>query len=166
MQTSIEHLAVFTVKTFRGKLIVTEYVDVTTGEILLADVVQKMGVRSIRPQASLRRVKHLDDLRKEPREFAAFILRFRNRRCSFLMPLETLVDWYSKMTGKRPDNIRRYFTPLIDAGILDSGLRLTKDFMISNPHAGKEEALGEESRAYNIFDSIRRRRNQRNSLTF
>lgn len=162
----IEHLAVFTTKTFRGKLQVVEYVDVTTGEILPAEVVQKMGVRSIRPDASHRRLKKLDALRKEPREFADFLLQFRNQRCGFLLPLEGIVDWYATMTRKQPNHVRRYFVPLAQAGILDTDQMLHKDFMIHNPRAGKEQAQGERLRAYNILDSIRKKYETGNPSTF
>lgn len=154
----VENLAVFTTKRFRGKLTVTEYVDVTTGEILPAELVQKMGVRVIRPDASLRRVKKLDSLRKEPREFADFILQFRDRLCGFLAPLDTLIGWYAQITGKQASHVRRYFRPLILAGVFDTASKLNEDFMIHNPFAGKKEAKGAECRAYNIFDSIRNRR--------
>lgn len=150
----IPRLSILTVKTVRRKTLVTEYVDVTTGEIFTAEKAQTMGVRSIRPDAKGRREKKLNQLRGEPRKFADFLLRFRDRRCKFLVTIDTLVGWYSKLTEKKAHHVRRYFAALIKAGILDPDLMLNEDFMINNPFAGKESAKGDTFRAYNVFDGI------------
>lgn len=151
----INNLAVLTASKIRNKLQVTEYLDMTTGEIIFPITVQKMGVRTIRPEAGIRRRKKLDALRKEPREFANFILRFRDNRCGFLVPLPEIVKWYSKTTDKTPFHVRRYFGPLIQGGILDSSTMLNEDFMVNNPHSGKSDAKGGRAKALNVYDGIR-----------
>lgn len=151
---AIDNLSIFTIKKVRKRLTVTEYVDVTTGEIVPAGVAQKLGIRSIRPDAQGRRERKLGKLRGEPRRFAEFLLRFRDRRCKFLMPMDMLVGWYSTLTGKKPHHIRRYYSSLIGGGILEEGLMLNEDFMINNPRAGKGAAKGDTFRAYNVFDGL------------
>lgn len=151
---AIANLAIFTVKGSKRKPLVTEYVDTTTGGIIPAQVAQKMGVRSIRPDAMMRRLKKLDSLRREPREFANFLLKFRDGRCKFLVTLDTIVGWYSKLTGKEPHHIRRYIPSLVKAEVLDSDQVLNEDFMIHNPTAGKGAVKGDLFRAYNIFDQM------------
>lgn len=152
VRKTIGNLAILTVRGSKRKPLVTEYIDLATGEIIDAGTAQRLGVRSIRPDAMMRRIKKLDSLRKEPREFADFLLKFRDSRCKFLVPVDTIVDWYSKLTGKETHNIRRYFPTLIKAEILDSDLMLNEDFMINNPTAGKGAAKGDLFRAYNVFD--------------
>lgn len=151
---TISNLAVLTVRGTRRKPQVTEYIDPTTGEIIEAESAQRLGVRSIRPDAMMRRIKKLDSLRTEPRRFADFLLKFRDGRCKFLMPLDTIIAWYSKLTGKELHHIRRYFPALTKAEILDSDQMLNEDFMVNNPMAGKGAAKGELFRAYNIFDLL------------
>ena len=154
VKKTIGNLAVLTVKGSRRKPLVTEYVDLATGEIIDAETAYKLGVRSIRPDAMMRRMKKLDSLRKEPREFANFLLKFRDGRCKFLVTIDTIVSWYSKLTGKETRNIHRYFPCLIKAEILDSDQMLNEDFMINNPNAGKAAVKGDLFRAYNVFDRM------------
>lgn len=154
VKKTIGNLAVLTVRGSRRKPLVTEYVDLATGEIINAESAQRLGVRSIRPDAMMRRMKKLDSLRKEPREFANFLLKFRDGRCKFLMPIDNIVNWYSKLTGKELHHVRRYFPALIKAEILDTDQVLNEDFMIHNPSAGKGAAKGDLFRAYNIFDQM------------
>lgn len=154
VKKTIGNLAILTVRGSRRKPLVTEYIDLATGEVIDAESAQRLGVRSIRPDAMLRRYKKLDSLRKEPREFANFLLKFRDGRCKFLMPIDTIVDWYSKLTGKELHHVRRYFQTLVNAEILDADQVLNEDFMIHNPCAGKGVAKGDLFRAYNIFDQM------------
>ena len=153
-EKTIGNLAVLTVRGTKRKPQVTDYVDMTNGEIFSAETVRKMGVRSIRPDAMKRRWAKLRSLRPEPRTFAEFILRFRNSRCGFLIPLDDIVIWYAKYSEKETHHIRRYFPSLAKAGVLDDDLMLNEDFMINNPRAGKEEAKGDLFRAYNQFDLL------------
>lgn len=159
VKKAISNLAIFTVKGTKRKPLVAEYVDVTTGEIIDAETAYKMGVRAIRPDAMKQRLMKLDSLRREPREFANFLLKFRDDRCKFLVPMVSIVSWYSKLTGMETRNIRRYFPCLIKAQILDSDLMLNEDFMINNPNAGKAAAKGDLFRAYNVFDLMMVKKN-------
>ena len=162
MRCEPNHLnfAIFTTKVSRGKLTVQEYIDLSTGEVIPADVASKLGIRVIRPDAGARRLVKLDRLRVEPRRFAVFLLSFRDSHCKFLVPVEEILKWYSKMTGAATHNIRRYLPKLIEAGILDSDTELNKDFMINNPSAGRAEVKGDMFRAYNTLAKIELRHTQ------
>lgn len=161
IRKAVSNLAILSCKTSRSKPTVLEYVDLATGEIIDAHAVKKLGVRVIKPDARIRRRKKLDSLRRESREFAEFLLKFRDSHCKFLVPLETLIYFYSKLTGKETRNIKRYFPSLIIAGVLDSDLMLNEDFMINNPLAGSGVAKGDKFLAYNTFDRITLRRKAR-----
>lgn len=160
MTPNVENLAVLNVGTFRGQPKVLEYVCTRTGEILSAGQAYEIGVRSVRPHAMIARTRKLESLRKEPQEFARFILRYRNDRCSFQVPLEQLVGLYAKLHGKEAKNVRRYLPTLTDAGVLVDGVTLHKDFMIDAPTATKASALGDTQSASCRFarDMLRRHR--------
>ncbi|MBL8430427.1 MAG: hypothetical protein JNJ95_11125 [Dechloromonas sp.] len=104
---TFENLAIWKVKRFRGKHLVEEYLDVTTGEIFPVQIIKDLGMKSIRPEAQMRRQVKLNKLRYEVRMFATFLLKFRNRLGGFLMPLDDLVRWYGCLEGKEPKHIRR-----------------------------------------------------------
>ncbi|MCE1243795.1 hypothetical protein [Oryzomicrobium sp.] len=134
-----------------SKLNVTEYLDLATGEVLNTEEARSRGVTSIRPDAMVRRERKLETLRVEPKRFAQFLLRFRDQRCGFLVGVDTLVKWYSRLTGMASKNIRRYFDALTKAGILDHDHVLDRDFMVRNPNAGKVEARGATFKASCMF---------------
>lgn len=160
MSPHLDNLAVFNVGTFRGRPQVLEYVCLRTGEILNAKTAQELGVKAIRPHAMLSRSRKLDSLRKEPQAFARFIIRYRNGRCGFQVPLESLVGMYAKLHGKEAKNVRRYLPVLTEAGILLDEQSLHKDFMVNNPIEAKASAQGDTERAHCRFagDMLRRRR--------
>lgn len=145
--TPFDHLQILTVTRIRRKPTVTEFVDMRTGEIIDARAAQKMGVRSIRPDARIRREAKMDSLRTEPRAFAEFILKFRDGRCKFLVGLSELVSLYARMTEKAAEHVRRYLPRLAKSGILEDDHTLNEDFMIHNPTAGKAAAKGDAFRA-------------------
>lgn len=147
-----DHWAILSVQGSRRKPMVSEYVDLNTGEIIGAEAALEMKVRSIRPDAMNRRIRKLDSLRKEPRQFANFMLQLRDERCKFLVPIETIIQWYSRTTGKEPHHVRRYLSSLIKAEIIDEEGILNEDFMIHNPTADKRSAKGDLCRAYNVLD--------------
>ena len=155
--TPLDHLQILTVAKIRRKPTVTEFIDTMTGEIIDAKTAQKMGVRSIRPDARVRREAKMKSLRKEPRAFAEFILKFRDGRCKFLVGLSELVSLYARMTGKAAEHVRRYLPRLAKAGILEDDHTLNEDFMIHNPTAGKAAAKGDAFRASCIFGRLRAR---------
>lgn len=150
----LSNLRILSFTPSKRKPMVTEYVDVETGEIIDAKTAQKMGVRTIRPDARVRREAKLGSLRKEPRAFARFLLRFRDSHCKLLVGLDEVVLMYGHLKGMRPENVRRYFPSLIKAGVLDDDLTLNEDFMIHNPTAGRKTAKGDRFRAGSIFDGL------------
>lgn len=156
-KTDFSNLAILSCRFFRGKLHVTEYLDMKTGEIIEAKSISCMGMKAIRPDAMRRREDKLNSLRKEIREFVLFLLKFRNRLGGFLMPLDQLVKWYGKLEGKEAKHIRRYLPRLVDAGIIDFDYRLNPDFMRFDPEVGREGVRGETFTAYRIFDEMRLR---------
>ncbi|WP_303786900.1 hypothetical protein [Azovibrio restrictus] len=150
-----ENLAVLSCRRFRGKLHVTEYLDMTTGEIYEAKTINALGIRAVRPEAMLRRQEKLNSLRKEVRQFAVFLLKFRNQLGGFLLPLDQLVKCYGSLEGKEAKHIRRYLPRLVDAGILDFDSKLNPDFMWFDPEVGRVGVRGETFRAYRILDELR-----------
>jgi len=150
-----DNLAVLSCRCFRGKLHVTEYLDMTTGEIIEAKTINALGMKAIRPEAMLRRQEKLNSLRKEVRQFAVFLLKFRSQLGGFLLPLELLVKWYGSLEGKEAKHIRRYIPRLVDAGILDFDSKLNPDFMWFDPEVGRAGIRGETFRAYRILDELR-----------
>lgn len=164
MSINPENLAVFNVGTLRGRPQVLEYVCLHTGEILNTKTAQDFGVRAIRPHAMLSRSRKLDSLRKEPQQFARFIIRYRNGRCGFQVPLESLVGMYAKLHDKEAKNVRRYLPVLTDAGILIDEQTLHKDFMVNNPTEARASAQGDTERAGCRFaaDKLRRHRMKMN----
>lgn len=152
-----KNLAILSCRYFRGKLQVTEYLDMKTGEIIDASSISRMGMKVIRPDAMRRREAKLNSLRTEVRRFALFLLRFRNRVGGFLLTREELIKWYGKLEGKEAKHIRRYLPRLVDAGILDFDHRLNPDFMQFDPEVGREGVRGETFTAYRIFDELRLR---------
>lgn len=155
---TFDSLAIWKVKRFRGKHLVEEYLDVTTGEIFPVATIKDLGMKSIRPDAQMRREVKLNKLRHEVRMFATFLLKFRNSLGSFLMPLADLVRWYGCLEGKEPKHIRRYLTRLVEAEVLDFDHRLNADFIMFASESGRSMTKGERFTAYRIYDELRLRR--------
>lgn len=156
-----DNLAVLSYRRFRGKIQVTEYLDMTTGEIIEAKTINAQGMKAIRPEAMQRRQEKLNSLRKEVRQFAVFLLKFRNQLGGFLLSLDQLVKWYGSLEGKEAKHIRRYLPRLVDAGILDFDSKLTPDFMWFDPEVGRAGVRGETFRAYRILDELRLKKKNR-----
>lgn len=150
----LDNLMILSTKRFRGKLHVSEYLDMTTGEILDPGTVKRMGMKAIRPETRTRREEKLNNLRKEVRKFAVFLLRFRGKLGGFLVELDQLVRWYGRLEGKEPKHIRRYLPRLVEAGILDFDHRLNPDFMWFDVELGKADVRGEVFTAYRILDGL------------
>lgn len=152
------HLAILSCRRFRGKLHVYEYLDLNTGEIITAESAKHHGMKAVRPDAMLRREQKLNQLRKEVRQFAVFLLKFRSQLGGFLVELDQLVKWFGEHEGKEAKHIRRYLPRLIDGGILDFDHRLNPDFMWFDPEVGKSGVRGEAFTAYRIFTGLQLRR--------
>ena len=100
---------------------VIEYCDTSTGEILRADVVHRSR-NFTKPihfsELVLQREAILKGLRQEVRDFAVFVLKFRDQRRGITPGINTLVKWYADLTGKETFHVKRYLPQLTKAGIL------------------------------------------------
>ena len=111
----------------KGKLVaaydaleIAEYVDTATGEIISS--VEAKRRPDFKPtirtsELTLQKEAALSRLRPEVREFAYFVLAFRNQRRGMTPPMDGLVKWYALMTQKRPSDVRRYIPRLEEARI-------------------------------------------------
>ena len=150
--SNLSNLAIWGYRiTKSGKIRVTEYIDLSTGEIIQKESTTS---REIMPDAMLERQRRLDNLREEVRAFAIFVLHFRNEACGFLVPMDTIKSWYSKYSGKRSNNVNRLVQKLIDAGILENEIQLSKVFMLNNPNRSKKDAQGDIFRAESKFSIL------------
>lgn len=130
--------------------IITEYVDMTTGEILTAKDIrnQPEAWPEVRlSENTLRRQAVLNSLRKESRSLALFILAFRNNRRGITPGVDKLVEWYARLHGQRPSNVRRSIRSLEEAGILAGASLLCPLFQFSGKRMRSIEHLGEDSLA-------------------
>lgn len=161
---NIENLAIGCTKKHKGKLKITHYVDMRTGELFEASEIEsKYNIKSIRPEGRIRREQKINKLRKETKDFALFLLKFRNQSCGFMVPFERLIEWYSKYSGKRIDNIKRTVKTLIKEGILDDNEGVVfphKDFMINNSNRTKDEAKSDPFVAGVIFNNMLLKRSE------
>ena len=151
MKNTLEDLCIHSTKKFRGKLFVSEYLDMSTGEIIPAKNVHS---KSIRPEGRIRREEKIKALRSEVRNFALFLLKFRSQGGGFLIDLPDLVRWYAKLTGKQVKHINRYIPKLVDGGVLDFDKMLNEDFMWFDSSATKAELKGNTFKAYRIFSDM------------
>lgn len=135
-----------------GRMHIVEYVDINTGEIIPKE---KAQIKEIRPEAMLERFRRLDTLRQEVRDFTTFLLHFRNQACGFLVPVETIVEWYANISGKKTWHVRRYIPVLIEHGILQDDITLDKMFMVNNPNRKAYNAKGDLVKAQVIYDVFR-----------
>lgn len=153
-----DHLQILTVERKGRRLHVTEYVDMTIGEILSATQVRKMGVKEIRPDARVRRERILNGLRKEVRQFADFVLTFRNGRGGFAPGIDELVRWYAFLHDRRPNDVRRLVQRLVEGGVIEQvphGEHVpTHDLMWLRSAPTKASVKGEYSSALVKFDRL------------
>lgn len=151
---SRSNIFVYTYKLARNsrRMHILEYIDISTGEIIPK---RKLHIPEIRPEAMLTRFKRLDSLRQEVRDFAIFLLKFRNHACGFLVPMDTLVGWYADISSKRVWNIQRYFETLYTNKILSDYETPEKEFMIKNPTREKSDAKGDYDKAHTIYTLLR-----------
>jgi len=130
--------------------VINEYLDRTTGEIL--SVNELRDSKELWPafdfsERCLQREFILDSLRPEVREFALFVLRFRNKRRGVSPSFEQLARWFAEITGKRADNVRRYIKPLEKARIIAGESLLGPLFQIAGRSVPTSEHLAEDSNA-------------------
>ena len=128
----------------RGRTVkVLSYKHMKTELIITASEFRKLGGMVISKDGSLRRMEKILSLRKEPMDFAVFLLKFRNKACGLKVSIEQLVHWYSLYSGKRKDNVKRLLNSLIEAGILQDEFTLHKDFMLNSKRRTKKDAIGD-----------------------
>jgi hypothetical protein len=129
---------------------IEEYIDVTSGEIIKAANLRNDP--RVPPQIHvgeimLQRQALLKSLRREVREFAFFILQFRNDRRGITPGIDTLVEWYARIYNKRPSNIRRYITVLEKVGFLAGTSLLSPLFQRTGKTKTTKDHLGEDAEA-------------------
>lgn len=96
-----------------------EWVDVDTGEILSKSDVTKLGLVVYDYGIMvLQREYIINSMRKEVKEFALFVLEFRNQRRGITPGIDELCHWYARFTGRKHFHIRRMVPNLIEAGVL------------------------------------------------
>lgn len=140
--------------------VITEYLDRTTGEILEAKELRKgseLWPEFHVSERCLQREFILNILRPEVREFALFVLTFRNKRRGVTPGFGQLVKWYAELTGKRADNVRRFIKPLEEVGIVAGESLLGPLFQIAGKSVAAWEHLCEDSNAYSRLVLIRLR---------
>jgi hypothetical protein len=134
--------------------VVTEYVDMKTGEIIQAAALPKdLEVWPIVhfSERVLQREFILTSLRKEVREFAVFVLAFRNQRRGVTPGVDELAKWYANLTGQQACHVRRYVPRLEAAGVLAGSSLLCPLFQIAGNNTTTSTHLGEDFRAYANF---------------
>jgi hypothetical protein len=148
-----DRLAIYSVSTTKaGKLRSIEaYLDLDTGEIIPADQLA-MPVLDLREKLPAR-CKALESLRPEVRHFAAFILRFANKRRGISPGIDTLCRWYAEMHGRQSGHVRRYIPKLTEAGLLAGENLLGPLFQRTGGRV--RDHLGEEYRSWCIYTRMR-----------
>lgn len=126
---------------------VTEYLETAIGEIIKAADLRNDP--RVPPQIHvgeimLQRQALMNSLRKEVREFAYFVLQFRNNRRGITPAIDTLVAWHAQLNNKRVSNVRRYVEVLEEAGLLAGSSLLSPLFQCTGKKATTKDHLGED----------------------
>lgn len=126
----------------------TEYIDEYTGEILSREQALNLGViELLLPAIKLQQEEILSRLRKEVREFAEFVLLFRNRRRGITPSIDVLCKMYAQKKGLRSDNVRKYIPRLKEGGILSNNTLLMPIWQIPGRSTKGSDHLSEEFEA-------------------
>ncbi|MCP3712997.1 hypothetical protein M3I54_39950 [Paraburkholderia sp. CNPSo 3274] len=135
---------------------VTEYLNLETGEIVRAADAEEHSIRIAGAvgQRVLQRDAALSSLKPESRDFARFCLRFRNKRRGVTPGFRELCRWYSELTGKRADNVRRCLPSLERAGIIAGESLLGPLFQFAGKSTHAHEHIGEDERAEQVLHAI------------
>ena len=134
---------------------ITEYVDMETGEIIAAAALKdnpKVLPTDVWPtvrssERMLQREFILGSLREEVREFAEFVLQFRNQRRGVTPGVDQLVKWYAILTDKQACHVRRYVKPLEEAGVIAGSAVLGPLFQIAGKGTTASAHLSEDFHA-------------------
>jgi hypothetical protein len=138
---------------------ITAYVDMQTGEVIAAKVLKdnpEVLPTDVWPtvrtsERMLQREFILGSLREEVREFAVFILQFRNQRRGVTPGIDQLVKWYAILSGKQACHVRRYVKPLEEAGVVAGSSVLGPLFQIAGKGVSASKHLGEDAEAARKF---------------
>lgn len=134
---------------------VKEYVDIKTGEIVKAELVHKeCNIKEIDYGVMVMQRQYLlSKLRKEVREFALFVLKFRNKRRGITPTIKVLCQWYAELNDMLPKNVYKYIERLQEGGILskDNPEVMAPLFQISGTNTKSKDHLSELSNAKTQF---------------
>lgn len=135
---------------------VIELVDKTTGEILTAEQAARFGFRQGINFGVfvLQRETVLNSLRKEVREFALFVLKFRNQRGGITPDIDELCKMYAELHGMKTSHVKRYVERLKEVGVLSSKYLVGPLFQIHNKKLAPNEHLAEDIIASNVYDNL------------
>lgn len=136
---------------------VTEYVDTSTGEIISPKLAKQLGMLEYNYGIFVKeRNEILCSLRQEVKDFAAFILMFRNKRRGLSPNLRQVMHYYAKYTGKRMDNIKNRLLPQIMHKVVASDTLMMPPFQLSGKGVPAHEHLQEDFIAENTFFKLMR----------
>lgn len=132
---------------------VLEYVNVFTGEIISADKAKELGVNQGIDVSvlAMQREYVLNLLRKEVRDFALFLLKFRNNRRGITPDADAICKMYAEIHGLRVSNVRRNIPKLKKAGILESIYMLTPLFQRAGKNMTAKQHLSEDFKAQIVY---------------
>jgi hypothetical protein len=132
---------------------ISECVDKTTGEIIPFSQAEELGFSQMIQSGLLMKQREaiLNSLRKEVKDFALFVLKFRNKRGGITPHIDKLCRMYAELHDLRSTNVRRYIKKLKDANILASDQLLCPLFQIYNRSVSSKEHLSEDCIAGNVF---------------
>jgi hypothetical protein len=148
---------------------VTEYIDLSTGEIMQAADLRndpRVPPQIHLGEIMLQRQALMNSFRNEVREFAYFVLQFRNNRRGITPTVDTLSKWYAWIHEKRVSNVRRYVNTLEKAGLLAGSSLLSPLFQRTGKNKTTRDHLGEDFAASAKFMMLRSKmKRQSHSLT-
>jgi hypothetical protein len=128
-----------------------EYLDLKTGEIISSKEAKKLGVTELDYGLYVyTRRLILDELRKEVRHLASFVLKFRNKRRGITPDLSTVMKYYSNLHNKRYGNVSRYREDLYDSIMVDDYL-CRPEFQFTGKDTTTKEHMSESSHAGNVL---------------
>ena len=166
-----EQLTVYTTKTesqtYKSKILgktfrftrekVVEYLDPETGEILTLKQFKELGGVEYNHGVFIQeRNEILDTFRSEVREFACFLLKFRNQRRGISPSVEKVVEYFSKFSGKRVNNINARLLPKMYGKVLANDNLLTTPFQLTDKRNHGYSHMQEDFIAENTFLDLMR----------
>lgn len=169
----IEDLAIFRTqkesKIYKSKILkksfrfvrhkVLEYVNLKTGEIIPFAFAKQIGVTEFDYEPLTKeRNEILSSFRKEVKEFALFVLMFRNKRRGLSPNINQVMVYYSKLTGMRKNNIKTRLLPTLMNKVLFSETLMMPPFQISDKRATAKEHLQEDFIAEQKFFELMRKK--------